>query len=162
MQLLWKLTETCSLLSVKHRENGIYYLASTFSGFRSCWDTGKEKALLRSVSPQLFPKYLAMWVALQSQLEASRHYGRLVYPLTQSYCPGKMRICMYFLKIDTAWHHKINFCLERCKTLYTCITPNKRVYKDFNIWKLCMENGCALCINANFCKCENPIFIRQA
>lgn len=37
---------------VKHHENSIYYLAFSVSGARGCWDAGKEKAFLRSASPQ--------------------------------------------------------------------------------------------------------------
>lgn len=70
-QLLWKLNEMGFLLTVKHHESGIYYLVSSFSGSRSCWDTEKEKAILRSASPQFFLRSLAMWVALQSQLQGS-------------------------------------------------------------------------------------------
>lgn len=34
-------------VKVKHHENGIYYLASSIGGARSCWDTGKERPFLQ-------------------------------------------------------------------------------------------------------------------
>lgn len=59
-----------------------------------------------------------MCISLLSLGKKWRLGGGLVYPLIQSYCPGKVKIYVPSLGSDTAQHHEMNFYLGHGETFH--------------------------------------------